>query len=139
MKKFISQLGASAVFLGLTGLFGSGIQSSLAGPVTVFATPVVSHGTNGVCPGAYAGYVTYTKTVAQGWGWAPTNTVHTATDTNRADTKIEFDGKLLDTGCNQTTVTVPQPSPSSKYRFTIYFPNNVPTNSYPITLSGFAP
>ena len=139
MKKIISQLGAGAVLLGFTGLIWSGIQTSLAGPITAFATPVVSTGTNGLCPGGYTGYVIYTKTVAQGWGWAPTNTVHTATDTNRTDTKVEFLGKLNDIGCNQTTVAIVQPCPSTKYRFTIYFPNNVPTNSYPITLSGFAP
>ena len=28
---------------------------------------------------------------------------------------------------------------SPVYRFTIYFPNNVPTNAYNITLDGFKP
>lgn len=107
--------------------------------VTVYATPVVSSGSIGTCPGAYAGYVSYTKTTAQGWGWAPTNTVHTATDTNRTDTKVVFEGKSGDSGCNLTTVTVPHPTTSTKYRFTIYFPNNVPTNSYAIVLDGFSP
>jgi len=139
MKKVISQLGAGAVLIGLTGLIWNGVQSSFAGPIIVSAVPVASSGTNGLCPGGYAGYVTYTKTAAAGWGWAPTNTVHTATDTNRTDTKVDFLGKLNDTGCNQTTVAVPQPCPSTKYRFTIYFPDNVPTNSYPILLDGFAP
>lgn len=106
---------------------------------TVSTTPVVSSGTNGVCPGGYAGYAYYYKTVAQGWGWAPTGTVHTATDTNRTDTKVEFIGKSNDTGCNQTTVTVPHPTTSTKYQFKVYFPDNVPTNSYGLTLSGFNP
>ena len=96
-------------------------------------------GTNGLCPGGYIGYISYTKTVAQGWGWAPTNTVHTATDTNRADTKVEFSGKNGDSGCNQTKVTVPDPTASPKYRFNVYFTNNMPTNSYPLVLSGFSP
>ena len=119
-------------------LLGAGIHAAFAG-FTIAVTPVVSSGSNGVCPSAYAGYASYTKTVAQGWGWAPTNTVHMATDTNRSDTKVEFIGKLGDTGCNQTAVTVPHPTTSTKYQFKVYFPNNVPTNSYKLTLSGFNP
>ena len=108
---------------------------------TVYATPVSSSGSSGSCPGSYAGYVNYTKTVAQGWGWAPTSgtTIHTATDITRTDTKVEYKGKSLDSGCNQTTVSVPDPTYSTKYRFTIYFTNNIPTNSYPIELNGFNP
>ena len=41
------------------------------GPITVFGAPVVSSGSQGSCPGAYAGYVNYIKTVSKGWGWAP--------------------------------------------------------------------
>ena len=110
-------------------------------PVTVYATPVTSGGSGGTCPGAYVGYVNYTKTAAQGWGWAPDSgtTTHTATDTNRVDTKVQYAGKLGDTSCNQTTVTVPDPTYSTKYRFTIYFTNNVPTNAYSIVLDGFNP
>lgn len=111
------------------------------GTITVFGAPVSSGGSSGTCPGSYAGYVNYTKTVAQGWGWAPTSgvTTHTATDTNRSDTKVYYTGKYGDTGCAQTTVTVPHPTTSPKYRFTIYFPDNVPTNSYGLTLDGFDP
>lgn len=112
------------------------------GTLTLFSPPVASSGSQGTCPGSYAGYVNFTKTVAQGWGWAPdTNTtVHTASDITRTDTKIQYGGKNGDSGCQQTTVTVPHPTVSSKYRFTIYFPNNVPsTNAYPITLVGFNP
>jgi hypothetical protein len=113
------------------------------GPITVFGSPVVSGGGSGTCPGKYAGYVNFTKSAANGWGWAPsTNTnVHTATDTNRVDTKVQALGDYGDSFCNQTTATVPSPSMSPVYRFTIYFPTNtaVPTNAYPITLSGFDP
>jgi hypothetical protein len=111
------------------------------GPITVYGWPVVSNGSQGTCPGAYAGYVSYTKTVSQGWGWAPdTNTTtHTASDQNRADTKVQYVGKYGDVDCNQTTVTIPHPTSSPKYRFSIYFTNNVPTNSYAITLTGFDP
>jgi len=136
MKKIIMPSGISAVLAGLA-LLGQ-IQSGFAG-ITISAVPVVSSGTNGVCPGGYVGYASYSKTVAQGWGWAPTNTVHTATDTNRPDTKVEFTGKIGDSGCNQTTVTVPDPTASPKYRFKVYFTNHVPTNAYPLVLDGFAP
>jgi hypothetical protein len=112
-------------------------------PVVVFGLPVSGGGSQGNCPGKFAGYVNYTKTIANGWGWAPdtsnSNTVFTASDTNRPDTKIEYGGKYGDNACNQTSVTVPYPAISPAYRFTIYFTNNVPTNAYAITLSGFLP
>jgi hypothetical protein len=109
--------------------------------ITVFGLPVLGSGNQGSCPGAYAGYVNFIKTVSQGWGWAPSTntTVHTASDGNRTGTKIVYVGKFGDSGCNQTTVTVPDPTYSPKYRFSIYFTNNVPTNSYAITLTGFNP
>jgi hypothetical protein len=112
-------------------------------PVTVFSYPLLSSGSQGTCPGHYTGYVNYTKTVQQGWGWAPdttnNNTIFTATDTNRTDTKILYGGAYGDNNCNQTSVTVPSPAYSPVYRFTIYFTNNVPTNPYAITLDGFKP
>ena len=112
-------------------------------PITVFGFPVSGGGSQGTCPGTYAGYVNYTKTIAQGWGWAPDtshgNTIFTATDTNRVNTKVEYVGKYGDNGCNQTTVTVPNPPISPVYRFAIYFTSNVPTNAYAITLDGFKP
>ncbi len=109
--------------------------------ITVFGLPVVSNGSQNNCPGPYAGYVNYIKTVSQGWGWAPNNTtnIHTASDLNRTNTKVVYGGKYGDIGCAQTTVTIPHPTYSPKYRFSIYFTNNVPTNAYAITLSGFLP
>ena len=112
-------------------------------PVTIYGLPLLGSGSLGTCPGSYAGYVNYTKTIALGWGWAPDtsngNTVFTAADTNRIDTKIQYVGKYGDNGCNQTTITIPNPAISPKYRFTIYFTSNVPTNAYAITLDGFKP
>ncbi len=109
--------------------------------IVVFGGPKLGGGTIGTCPGSFAGYINYTKTIAQGWGWVPatnTTTIFTASDgSGRTDTKIAYGGKYGDTGCNQTTVTVPNPPPSPAYRFTIYFPNNVPTTNYPIILTGF--
>jgi hypothetical protein len=110
--------------------------------ITVYGAPVLGGGSSGSCPGTYAGYVNYTKTVAQGWGWAPSTntTVHTAADgAGRTDTKIVYGGRSGDSACGQTTVTIPDPTFSTKYRFSIYFTNNVPTNAYPITLTGFNP
>lgn len=112
-------------------------------PIVVFGLPLSGGGSQGSCPGHYAGYINFTKTIAQGWGWAPDtsngNTVFTATDTNRSDTRIMYGGEYGDGGCNQTTVTVPYPAMSPVYRFTIYFTNNVPTNVYAITMDGFKP
>ncbi len=112
-------------------------------PVTVFGIPLPGGGSQGACPGPYVGYVNYTKPVQQGWGWAPDtsngNTLFTATDTNRMDTKIQYFGAYGDGDCNQTSVTVRYPPYSPVYRFTLYFTNNVPTNAYAITLDGFKP
>jgi hypothetical protein len=138
---------AVAAFCGLVVLAGCSTQQSasakykLGDPITVFGFPVLSGGTQGTCPGAYAGYVIYTKSLPA-WGWVPlTNTtVFTASDGGgRTNTKIVYDGHSLDSGCAQTTVTIPNPPPSPKYRFAIYFPNNVPTTNYPIILTGFGP
>jgi hypothetical protein len=112
-------------------------------PIVVFGFPLSGGGSQGSCPGKYTGYVNYTKTISNGWGWAPDtsngNTVFTASDTNRTDTKIEYGGKYGDNGCNQTSVTVPSPAGSPTYRFAIFFTSNVPTNAYAITLDGFKP
>jgi hypothetical protein len=111
-------------------------------PIVVSGGPKVSNGVQGTCPGKYAGYVIYTKTIAQGWGWAPTTgaTIFTAADGGgRTDTTITYVGISYDSGCNQTSVTIPNPPISTVYRFAIYFPNNVPTTNYPIVLTGFNP
>lgn len=111
-------------------------------PIVVSGGPVVSNGTQGTCPGKYAGYVNYTKTVSQGWGWTPSTntTIFTAADGGgRTDTSVVYVGRNLDSGCNKTSVTIPNPPYSPSYRFSIYFPKNVPTTNYPIILTGFNP
>jgi len=111
-------------------------------PIIVYALPVNGNGGQGTCPGHYVGYVDYSPGT-NAWGWVPDttngNTIFTATDTNRTNTKIQYLGEYGDNGCNQMTVTVPNPPTSPQYVFTIYFTNNVPTNAYPITLDGFYP
>ena len=110
------------------------------GPIIVFGAPIAGGGTQSPCPGNYAGYVSYTKTISQGWGWAPAGTVHTASDGGgRTDTTIVYLGLYGDTGCNQTSVTIPNPPSSPAYRFAIYFLKTVPTTNYPIVLTGFNP
>ena len=110
------------------------------GPITVYGTPLLSNGSSGGCPGKYAGYVIYSKPYSQGWGWTPTGTIHTVTDTNRTDTKVQYFGAYGDYGCAQTTVSIPNPTFSPVYEFAIYFTNNVPTNAYPmVLLTGFNP
>jgi hypothetical protein len=112
------------------------------GVIVVFGAPLITMGGSGSCPGKYAGYVIYTKTPSQGWGWSPSTntTIYTATDTNQSNTKVQYVGDYGDSGCAQTSVTVPF-AMSPVYRFGIYFPpgSQVPTNAYPITLSGFNP
>jgi hypothetical protein len=120
----------------LSGDLGGG------GTITVYGAPVASGGGSGNCPGRYAGYVNFTKTVSQGWGWAPSTntTIHIATDNNQSNTKVQYVGQYGDTGCCTNSVTLGyQMSPV--YRFAIYFPTNtvVPTNTYSITLDGFDP
>jgi hypothetical protein len=119
------------------------VMALIGDQICVFGLPKASYGAMGNCPGYYAGYVNYTKTIAQGWGWAPatnTTTVFTASDGGgRTDTKIMYGGKFGDTGCGVTTVTIPNVPPSPKYRFTVYFQNPVPTTNYPIILNGFLP
>jgi hypothetical protein len=117
------------------------VSAALGGPIVVFGTPVLSGGAKNSCPGAYIGYVNYTKTVSQGWGWSPSSvTPHTAADgSGRTDTKVEYVGKKGDNGCDQTIVTLPNSPFSSAYRFTIYFTNNVPSGPYPLSLNGFNP
>jgi hypothetical protein len=129
---------ASTTAAGVSAASGAG-----GNPITVYGAPKVGGGTQGDCPGKYAGYVSYTRTISQGWGWAPatnTTTVFTAADgSGRTDTKIMYMGKYGDTGCDETAVTIPNPPYSPKYRFTIFFLNNVPTTNYPIILTGFDP
>jgi hypothetical protein len=111
--------------------------------ITVFGAPVVSSGGSAGCPGYYSGYVNYIKPITQGWGFCTdTNyTVHTATDGNATNTHVIYTGYYGDGSCALTTVQVPDPTYSPKYRFSIYFPRGtqVPTNAYPITLAGFLP
>ena len=136
----VSQSGGDAVPTRAASL--NVVTASLpgGGPIVVFGLPKAGGGNIGTCPGSFAGYLNFTKTISQGWGWVPSGTVHTATDgSGRTDTKIGYVGKYGDTGCNQTTVTIPNPPYSPSYRFTIYFPNNVPTTNYPIVLTGFNP
>jgi hypothetical protein len=112
-------------------------------PVVVYSFPSAGGGSGGACPGPYVGYVNFQKPYTNGWGWSPDttngNTLFTATDDNQTNTKVQYFGAYGDIGCNQTTVTIPNPPFSPVYRFTIYFTNSVPTNVYPITLYGFNP
>ena len=121
---------------------GGGIQADgvLGGTITVSGFPKTSNGTQGTCPGTYAGYVIYSKTISQGWGWTPVSgaSLLTASDgSGRTDTFITYMGKYGDSGCGQTTVTIPYPPPSPAYRFGIYFPSDVPTTNYPLVLTNF--
>ncbi len=146
MKAQFSKILTFAAVVGLLTMAGCSTQKTacnpkLGPPITVFGGPVASSGTQGTCPGAYAGYVIYTKSLpAWGWSISTNTTTFTAADGGgRTDTKIVYNGKNFDSGCALTNVTIPNPPASQKYRFAIYFPSNVPTTNYPIILTGFDP
>jgi len=109
-----------------------------SGPITVYAAPVTVSGTNSSCQFSYIGSVSYVTTNGL-WGWKPiTGVTHTAADGGgRTDTMVYYNGRSLDKGCGQTSVTVPTPAPSQYYRFVIFFPTNMPATNYPIILNGF--
>jgi hypothetical protein len=112
------------------------------GIIAVFGLPISGGGTISPCPGNYGGYVNYTKTISQGWGWTPatnTTTFKAANGGGVTGTSVSYFGEYGDSGCGQTTVTIPNPPPSPAYRFTIFFPKTVPTTNYPIVLTGFNP
>jgi len=138
----VSQSGGDVVPTRAASLSVAAASSPGGGQIIVYGSPKASGGTQGTCPGKYAGYISFTKTAAQGWGWAIASgtTIFKASDGGgRTDTKIAYSGINCDSGCNQTSVTIPNPPYSPVYRFTIFFPNNVPTTNYPIVLTGFNP
>jgi len=140
LRIFVVAIGAVALMLAANRFYPQKAVAQDGGFIVVYAAPLVSSGGSGTCPGTYKGYVAYTLTDQQGWGWVPgTNTtVFTATDNNRTNTRVEYVGAYGDSGCGQTSVTIPYPPCSPAYQFTIYFKSNVPTTNYPITLSGFS-
>jgi hypothetical protein len=118
----------------------SGSFSLLSGgsPVVVYGTPIAcGDGISGAaCPGPYVGYVNYNISPT-GW-YLANHAAGKAYDTNRSDTKVRYFGvPLSKTDCS---TNVPYSLPyydKYPFHFTIYFPNNVPTGPYPITLEGF--
>ncbi len=113
-------------------------------PLTVYGSPLKISSSGTGCPGPYAGYVNYKKAVPT-WGWTPNHgggiVLHSAKDNTRSDTKVLVQGISNDSFCQQTTIVNTHPGAptpeDTTYRFTIYLPNNVTTNAYPITLDGF--
>ena len=129
----------SGLPLGL--IFSFAIILPLAGsPIVIYGPPVQSSGSQGICPGSFSGYNIYTK-APPAWGWVPaTNTtVFTAANGGqRTDARIQFYGLNGDSGCNLSSVTIPNPPASPQYIFNIYFRSNPPpTTNYPIILTGF--
>jgi hypothetical protein len=116
------------------------IQPLFGSQFTIFALPVDSGGSLGTCPGAFCGYVNYIK-VPPGWGWSPATNTTTFTASNgggRSDVRIQFSGQYGDSGCNLSSVSIPNPPSSPQYIFYIYFRSSPPpTTNYPIILTGF--
>ena len=128
----------SGLALGL--IFSCAVIRPLNGSIILLGVPIQIPGSQGSCPGAYSGYITYTNTLPA-WGWAPATNTTTFTAANggkRTDARILFVGQYGDSGCNISNVTIPNPPTSPKYIFNIYFRSNPPpTTNYPIILTGF--
>jgi hypothetical protein len=109
-------------------------------PITVYALPVAGSGTVNPCPGYYVGCANYLP-INGAWGWTPATGATTFTASNGGgcnDVKIQFMGEYGDSGCNLSSVTIPNPPASPSYDFAVYFgSNSVPTTNYPIILTGF--
>lgn len=146
MKKILMKMLLPAVFIGMAGLLltsgckccNKKYENTSGGPFTVYASPVTGSGSNSACQFAYVGCATYSTNNV---GWKPiAGVTHAAADGGgRTDTVVYYLGRFGDTGCNQTSVTVPTPAPSPYYQFVIYFPSNMPATNYPIILTGFNP
>jgi hypothetical protein len=112
------------------------------GPITIYSTPppTTVAGVGVGCPFPYVGYHNFIKPVPP-YGWVPnTSAPPSAKDFTRTDTKIKFFGSTpLNNGCGTGGFVSVTPIKSSTYRFTIYFPNNVPATAYPLQLNGFDP
>jgi hypothetical protein len=140
MKKRTSFYGIISATLSGVGLIGACCTKLFgSSPIIVYPTPDEGSGSEGTCPGSYAGTVSYTQPLPT-WGWSPATNTTTYTAVNgggRTDIRIRFVGEYGDTGCSFTNVTVPNPPASPSYIFAIYFENAAPTTNYPIILSGF--
>jgi hypothetical protein len=134
--KVASTNGISVTSLDASLVVGENSTTNIV-PTPVYGTPVHTAG-NG-CAGSYVGFVSFT--------FYPDHTggifFHNAQDLTRADTKVEaynyygFHFCGGPTGCPNTH-NPPQTTPEiGPYVFTIYFPNNFPTGTYPIFASGY--
>lgn len=121
-------------------------------PLTVYGPPVFSPGSGmPCCPGVsftYQGYVNYVVTPPD-WGFIPiVDTSYSRgayVATTGTATRVNYIGYNSDTQCGSIWVPVyGNPPPvtglplSPSYRFTVYFPNAVPTNAFPLILYNFS-
>lgn len=78
----------------------------------------------------------YTKTIANGWGWATNSQPLRAVAASNTFV-VHYFGKNGDSGCATGAVTVPWPAPSPKYRFSLSYPNVIGRSN--LTIIGFNP
>jgi len=101
----------------------------------IWADTTASAGEVNPCPGAYVGYCTYSLDAPQ-FGWeAMTNAV--AMDPARSDTAVLYVGRLAETGCGFGSVNVIPVG--ERFRFSVFFPTNLPSGQYPLRLVNFEP
>lgn len=104
---------------------------------TIYANASAQVG-SATCGGNYSNLAIYVAPyTTNGWYQIDNRTVvHSVSDGLNNNLKIEYNGKLGDFGCFTGGGYITNPfSPS--YRFIVFFPGTVPTNPYPLTLSGF--
>lgn len=117
----------------------------MAADFVIYPNSVVSQ-TNSfpTCPGMTTWHAVYAIPLAQGWGWAPDtngNTVFSVSITNRPGAIIQYAGQFGDANCGTAMLSVLNPPPSPKYRFTQWGTGSIPTstNQCGIVLHNFKP
>lgn len=109
----------------------------------VYGTPVTDGPAFTDClEGDRVGYAEFVKPVPA-WGWTPdTNnySTFTMTDVLRNDTRIGYVSVIGQSGCGTSPQTITNLFMGAQpFRFAVYFGSNMPTNPYPLLLTGFNP
>ena len=138
MKKLLSILIAIA-------LCGCASHSPTSGPTagtikTLLIQPYPTNVYSGALPcGGTTLSIKYSKTIANGWGWAPvvTNVIIQAQVWQQPTMPIQYFGSSGDSGCGIGAVNIPKPPYSAFYEFAVGFNSGQQTTNLPVALFGF--
>lgn len=108
--------------------------------ITVYGAPIASGSSPSGCPGPYAGYVPFAKSVSNGWGWYFNTITPHSVSASTSGVKVEYVSAYGEKDCGTDRVIVSH-TRTGPYRFCVYFPNasQLPTGPYAITLENFKP